>query len=214
MGEPWLSICVGAGVLVSIVLCFVFNCIRDDLFYEGGDWFTGFLWGGSVSTLLALFIPGVRSFMESQITDIIKLFTFKYPQSGSVWFWIVLVVCAAITVAIWIYWERYDDNVITKAFWMLLYGLVYFTGTLLLIGIAVRLIVLAIGIGAFLFVLFAFDGADLTKAAKPEEKKEPEEKEVKVWREYGAFGKEYYKVSRDQTHYYDPDLGEWVRIKD
>lgn len=55
-------------------------------------------------------------------------------------------------------------------------------------------------------------GASDVPEEDPAAPETPRETVTKVWREDG-FGKEYLKVSRDGERYFDPEDGEWHRIK-
>ena len=96
---------------------------------------------------------------------------------------------------------------------MLLFGSTYFVGTLMIVIIAVRLLLIAIAlVAACVFGLCFIGGGGSSEDSSVGDKKEPEEKKkVEVYTRNGYFV-QHYKVNSDQTHYYDPEKCEWIRI--
>ena len=141
--------------------------------------------------------------------------------------WIVGLICAGIGIFMTIrYEETRKDQLMDLAF----HAGAFIVGIIAmhLVAVVIVLMVVAIflqfmGINVIGWVLGLLDGIGQNEEQEQIEEdsfvyvpdEEPEEvsaPQVEVWRENGMM-KEHLKVSSDGERYYDPEDGEWHRIK-
>ena len=202
-----LAVIVGANLLAI--------GFTEDVFDDGFNVVTGGIWFLLVLTFFSLLIPPLREF-TSELW--VETTTFKFmalPQPGTVMFWVDLVVSLVGAVLLWLLVEDADGNPLKKLFFMLLFGAVHAVAVVLVVGLAIRLLVIAIVcfIGYAVLSGAGDSSSQSSTTTYTPQKSEPEpKKEVKVWRENG-YMKEHLKVSSDGERYFDPDDGQWHKIK-
>lgn len=142
-----LIIGIGIGVaIIAIILTIVCVKNNDEFFVEGFNLFSGGIWGFSILSILGLFIPKINNFVSDLIGGMLSNENIVFPTLSSIVGWLILIVSIIILVAVWSITETYDYSNIKKLLWMLLFGIVYTVGLYLLIGLTIRMVVLAIGL--------------------------------------------------------------------
>ena len=202
-----LAVIVGANLLAI--------GFTEDVFDDGFNVVTGGIWFLLVLTFFSLLIPPLREF-TSELW--VETTTFKFmalPQPGTVMFWVDLVVSLVGIVLLWLLVEDADDNPLKKLFFMLLFGAVHAVAVVLVVGLAIRLLVIAIVcfIGYAVLSGAQTDSGSSTSTYTPPEPEPRTQEKVEVWKELDNGNKKRMHVNSDGSYYYDPDDEEWHKIK-
>ena len=91
------------GFILIVAGSFFAGRLNKDYFRGTFSNFVGGLWGLAMFLLLGLIFPKLRIMMEYLIGEAVGASDFSLPRRGTFLFWLILIVCAIIIIAIWIH---------------------------------------------------------------------------------------------------------------
>lgn len=216
--EGWVIALAIVGVVLLLLISFVIAKCQEDYFEGNFGMITGGLWGIGVLVLGCMFFPSGREFLNHLIHDFVGISWITFPNFGTIWFWIVAVICVVYVGYIW-YMSVIDA--MNSPFWatllMLISGAFHAFAITFIAMLAITLVLIVVGIALVAGLAGSTGSSDNTSAApEPEEKPNPQpeqQKVVKVWREDENGNREYYKVGSSGEYFWDPDINDWRRIQ-
>lgn len=210
---------LGVGIVVAVIIIIaniVCIKIKKGVFRGGFNFLSGGLWGCSFFLILGLLVPKLNNMLTSFMGNNIL-------KTGSVVFWIALIISIVLVIFLWLLAETWSDNFFAKLLAMIGFGAVHGIGLFLLVGLGIRIIVGAIV--CFLVYCFfsgssASDSTDsyieqLEMQKEEEETKKAELKakaaELEAKREAAkrAAMKQFEAEARDVTV---NSTGDWVNV--
>lgn len=213
--EGWVILASVGGVILLLILNFLFGALEKDIFEESFNVITGGLWGIAVLLAVCMVFPAGRVFLNNFIHGFMGISWITIPGPGSFWYWLLLILSIGYTLILWYLTVIEGDmSPLGGTLLMLLLGALHGFSLLFIVGIFVYLIVLVIGLAILVGLFGGSGGGDKESApsvSKPPEP-QPQKKAVRVWREDDRGNREYMKVGSSGEYYQDPETGEWHRI--
>jgi len=213
--EGWVIALAIVAVIVLVLISWIISKCQEDYFEGQFGMISGGLWGVAVLVLGCMFFPSGREFLNRLIHDFVGISWITFPDFGTVWFWIIAVLCVVYVCYIW-YVSVIDamNSPIPATLLMLVSGAFYAFAIVFLAMLAATLLLIVLGIAIFGGIAGAVGSSgDSAPAPAPEPEKEPEPPKVtKVWREDEHGNREYYKVGTSGEYYWDPEINDWRRI--
>lgn len=213
--EGWVIALAIVAVILLVLISWVISYCQKSYFDEKFGMITGGLWGIAVLVLGCMFFSEGRTFLNSLIHDFVGISWITFPDFGTVWFWIVAVVCVVYVGYIW-YVSVIDamNSPIPATLLMLISGAFHAFAVTVAAMLAVTLVVIALSVFALVVIIGAL-GSSGESSEKPEPEPEPQPekpKVTKVWREDRYGNREYYKVGTSGEYFWDPEINDWRKI--
>ena len=150
------------GFILIVAGSFFAGRLNKDYFRGTFSNFVGGLWGLAMFLLLGLIFPKLRIMMEYLIGEAVGASDFSLPRRGTFLFWLILIVCAIIIIAIWIHViQGCRKNPVLVTLAMIPLGILHGASMYIMIGVIFRMILLGIAL-AVAYVCFGMSNTSST----------------------------------------------------